>query len=83
IVSHEKNASRYAKLKDTMAAAKKRIPVWSLADLGLSADDVSSDFTEIGELFVPQTDSHCEFLQGDAEEQASLLVARLQERGAI
>ena len=35
ILSDDTNVPRYSKLKDIMAAARKTVPVWKAADLGV------------------------------------------------
>lgn len=82
ILSHETNVPRFAKLKDIMAAAKKSIPKWSVADIGLepASFDPSFDPVEIEELKKESRDSRCEILEGEPEEQVAVLIAKLRER---
>jgi len=62
-----------------------RIERWSVADLGLSADmvgDAGSPTRVLSMKRIKET-KKCEFLKGDAREQAEELMKRLSESGAI
>jgi electron transfer flavoprotein beta subunit len=82
VISDETNAPRYSKLKDVMAAAKKPIAGFSLADLGIDAAMVGAAArrTSIADIAIPQRESRCELAVGDTpEEQAAWLANRLRE----
>lgn len=85
VVSHESNAPRYPKVKDIMAASRKVVPIWSVAEIGLDPRGVGKDAVRVmvEELTIPTQQSQCEFLEGEPEEQAAQLFARLRERKVI
>lgn len=85
VISHESNTPRYPKVKDIMAASRKAVPVWSVADIGLDPKGVGREAVRVTveELTIPTQQSQCEFLRGEPEEQAAQLFARLRERKLI
>lgn len=87
IVSDDSNVPRYAKLKDIMAAARKPVPTWTLADLGVEADLVGAAACRVplsGVATPERESSRCELMGGEtAEEQAARLAARLRELKVI
>jgi len=86
ILSDETNTPRYPKLRDIMAAGKKTIPVWKGGDLPLDAARVgaASRRVEVEDLYIPQRESQCEFIEGEtAEEKAERLALRLRELKVI
>jgi electron transfer flavoprotein beta subunit len=86
IVSDDSNVPRYSKLKDIMAAAKKPVPVWKTADLGLDLARVgtSAARVQLRDVIVPKQESKCEFVTDDTpEEQAERLALRLRELKVI
>ncbi|MFQ5839844.1 MAG: electron transfer flavoprotein subunit beta/FixA family protein [Candidatus Methylomirabilales bacterium] len=82
ILSDETNAPRYPKVKDIMAASRRPIPTWSLADIDLEAARAGKAVTrmEVQELTIPTRESRCELLEGEPEEQVATLITRLRER---
>lgn len=86
VVSDDTNVPRYSKLKDIMAAARKPVPTWTLADLGVDPSRVgpAAHRLVLREVVIPTRESHCELIGGETpEEQAAALVARLRERKAL
>ena len=82
-VSNELGAPRYPTLRNIMAAARKQPTTWSLADLGLSAGDLASKVTMM-DLFIPESQSQCEFIEGENEEDAGRKLAlKLREAKLI
>ncbi len=82
ISSDETNTARYAKLRDIMTAAKKIIPVWKAADLGLDPERIGSDAARVAitDVYIPVKESRCEIIEGNTpEEKAATLAARLRE----
>lgn len=82
ISSDETNNPRYAKLRDIMTAAKKPIPVWKVADLGLDPEQIGAGYAKVAitDVYVPVKESRCEMIEGNtAEEKAANLAARLRE----
>jgi electron transfer flavoprotein beta subunit len=82
ISSDETNTARYAKLRDIMTAAKKVIPVWKAADLGLDPERIgpSAAMTAITDVYIPVKESKCEMIEGNTpEEKAANLAARLRD----
>jgi electron transfer flavoprotein beta subunit len=82
-VSNELGDPRYPQLRQIMAAARKQVTVWTLADLGLSADQLQRRITT-ERLYVPVKQSNVEIIEGDTvEEQAAALARKLREAKLI
>ncbi len=81
-VSSEINRPRLTSVQGVMAALKKRIPVWSLADLGLAGPPAARVRTV--RCFVPTRGGSCRFVRGETDAQSGeLLALALREAGAI
>jgi electron transfer flavoprotein beta subunit len=81
-VSNEANSPRYPTLKGIMAAGKKKIPVWNVAELGVDASQVghAGTLTTVTKLYIPKFESACEFIEADTpEEMGEKLALRLRE----
>jgi electron transfer flavoprotein beta subunit len=86
ILSDDSNVPRYSKLKDIMAAARKTVPVWKAADLGVDPARVGPGGRrlELRDVAVVQRDSRCELVGGETPaEQAERLATRLRELKVI
>jgi electron transfer flavoprotein beta subunit len=86
ILSDDSNVPRYSKLKDIMIAARKTVPVWKAADLGVDRTKVGAEGQrlQLREVSIPQRDSRCELVNGDTPaEQAERLAERLRELKVI
>jgi electron transfer flavoprotein alpha/beta subunit len=69
-----------------MAAARKTVPVWKAADLGVDPARVGSGGRrlEVRDVALVQRDSRCEMVGGESPaEQAEGLVQRLRELKVI
>ena len=49
-----------------MAAGKIQPQLFSLDDLGISADDINN-INEITDIYIPEKNSNCEFVEGEDE----------------
>jgi len=59
------------------------VPVWKATDLGLDPATLKNRVA-LERLYVPQTETECEFIEGDsAEEKAEKLALRLREAKLI
>ena len=86
ILSDDSNVPRYSKLKDIMVAARKTVPVWKAAELGVDIATVGAagQRLQLREVSIPQRDSRCELVNGDTPaEQAERLAERLRELKVI
>jgi electron transfer flavoprotein beta subunit len=86
IISDDTNVPRYSKLKDIMAAARKPVPSWKLADLGIDPSSVgpAANRLVLQDLVIPKPESRCELMAGETpEEQATTLAMRLRELKVI
>jgi electron transfer flavoprotein beta subunit len=86
ILSDDTNVPRYSKLKDIMAAARKTVPVWKAADLGVDPSRVGPGGRRLAvrDVTVVQRDSRCELVSGETPtEQAERLATRLRELKVI
>ncbi|MDD5560236.1 electron transfer flavoprotein subunit beta/FixA family protein [Candidatus Methylomirabilis sp.] len=82
ISSDETNTARYAKLRDIMTAAKKIIPAWKAADLGLDPERIGPGAARaaVTDVYIPVKESKCEMIEGNTpEEKAANLAVRLRE----
>ena len=85
-VSNELGEPRYPKLQQIMQAAKKQVTIWSAADLGFDASQLGPEAKklELERLYIPVSDTTCEFMEGDTpEEKAQNLVKKLAEAKLI
>jgi electron transfer flavoprotein beta subunit len=85
-ISNELGEPRYPKLQQIMQAAKKQVTVWSAADLGLDAGQLGAEARKLTleRLYIPVSDTECEFIEGDTpEEKAQNLARKLQEAKLI
>ncbi len=81
-VSNEANRPRYPTLKGIMAAGKKKIPVWTAAELGVDPARTGSagSLTRVVKLYIPRFEGTCEFIEGETpEEMGEKLALRLRE----
>jgi electron transfer flavoprotein beta subunit len=86
ILSDDSNVPRYSKLKDIMAAARKTVPVWKAADLGVDMARVGPGGARMAlrEVAVVRRESRCELVTGDTPaEQGERLALRLRELKVI
>jgi electron transfer flavoprotein beta subunit len=86
IISDDSNVPRYSKLKDIMAAARKPVPTWALADLGVEPSRVgpAAHRLVLTDVVLPTRESRCELLGGETPaEQAAALAVRLRELKVI
>jgi len=85
-VSNELGEPRYPKLQQIMQAARKQVMVWSAADLGLDASQLGPEAhrLDLERLYIPVSETECEFIEGDTpEEKARNLARRLREAKLI
>ncbi|MCC7106920.1 MAG: electron transfer flavoprotein subunit beta/FixA family protein [Chloroflexi bacterium] len=81
-VTNEINKPRLTSVQGIMAAMKKKVPVWSLADLG-AGDPPPARVSQV-RLFVPQASVECKLIAGeDAEQTGELLALALREARVI
>lgn len=81
-VAHEIGNVRNASLRETMRAAKKPVESWAPPDIGVDAGQVGAAGARrtLERLYVPVTDTTCEFIAGDdAQAIAGALARRLVE----
>ena len=82
-VSNELGQPRYPTLRGIMGASRKTPTVWSMADLGLSAEDLAPTLQMV-ELVKPEKQAQCEMITGNDEEEAGRnLALRLREAKLI
>ena len=75
------NVPRHAGLRGVMAARKKEVPTWTLADIEADPErcGLAGSPTTVIEVFPPQRSHKTERLEGEPEEVARQLVSRLRE----
>ncbi len=80
VTNDEFNVPRIPKVRDVMKAQSKKLDVWTLDNLGLSATVFAAENAgiELKELYIPVQESKCEFVEGeDGEQKAASLVDKL------
>jgi electron transfer flavoprotein alpha/beta subunit len=84
-VVKEINTPRLPSLRGQMRARKAEIPVWTAADLGLSAGQTGLDgsATRVVKIFFPERVSTAEMLDGSPVEQAVSLLEKLRSSHSI
>ena len=82
-VSNELGEPRYPTLRGIMAAGKKKPVYLAPADLGLDAEQLKPRL-KLQDLFVPESDRRCDFIEGESEaDSGRLLALKLREDGLI
>ena len=82
-VSNELGQPRYPTLRGIMAATRKKPTVWSAQDLEMDVGGLEPRLSLV-ELFVPVSETECEIIEGDAEEEAGRnLALKLREAKLI
>jgi electron transfer flavoprotein beta subunit len=76
------NKPRYATLKGIMAAKKKPLQKLTLADLGLSPEDLAPR-QRISRVYVPAKKGQTEFFEGNPKEIAARLVDKLKNESRV
>ena len=82
VTNDDHNVPRLATVRALMQAGRREIPVWGLADLGLTAAEVgrAASRTTLLALEVPEAVPACELIAGaNPADQAATLVRRLQD----
>ncbi|MCK4474195.1 electron transfer flavoprotein subunit beta/FixA family protein [Candidatus Bathyarchaeota archaeon] len=79
------NEPRYVSIMGIRKAMKKEIKVLSLADLGLSENEVgeAGSWIRLEKMFVPQAEKQAEILKGSPEEIAAKIAEVLKARGLV
>ena len=79
------NEPRYVSIMGIRKAMQKEIKVFSLAEVGLSENEVgeAGSWTKIENMYVPPVEKQAEFLKGSPEEIAARIAEILKARGLI
>jgi electron transfer flavoprotein beta subunit len=64
ITNDEHNVPRIPKVRDVMSSYRQTLTTLKVSELGIEANE-NNDYYEIVDLFVPQKETQCEFVQGD------------------
>ena len=82
-VSNELGEPRYPTLRGIMTASRKTPTVWNADDLGLGDDQLGHKL-ELTKLYIPTSETECEFIEGEDEaESGRLLALKLREARLI
>lgn len=82
-ITNEIGVPRYPNLRGIMQASRKQPEILSLADIGLSIDDLAPR-VELKRLYVPESNLQVELIEGDDEADAGKKLAlRLREEKLI
>ena len=82
-VSNELGEPRYPNIRGIMAASRKTPTVWTAQDLDLDRAQLTPR-VELTDLFIPEKDQQCEFIEGEDEADAGRRLAlRLREEKLI
>jgi electron transfer flavoprotein beta subunit len=79
------NEPRYVSIMGIRKAMQKEIKIMSLADTGLSENDVglAGSWLKIEKLYVPPVEKQAEFLKGTPDEMAAKIAVILKAKGLI
>jgi electron transfer flavoprotein beta subunit len=79
------NEPRYVSILGIRKAMKKEIKILSLADTGLSENDVgeAGSWVKMEKMFVPPVEKQAEFIKGTPEEIATKIAEIIKSRGLI
>lgn len=79
------NEPRYVSIMGIRKATQKEIKIMSLADTGLSENDVglAGSWLKIEKLYVPPVEKQAEFLKGTPDEMATKIAEILKAKGLI
>ena len=79
------NEPRYVSIMGIRKAMQKEIKIMSLADIGLSENDVglAGSWLKIEKLYVPPVEKQAEFLKGTPDEMAARIAEILKAKGLI
>ena len=82
-VSNELGDPRYPQLRQIMMAARKQVTTYTLADLGLTPEQIRPRIT-LERLYLPVKESKVEIIEGDSpQEKAANLARKLREAKLI
>ena len=82
-VSNELGEPRYPTLRGIMTASRKAPTIWRSEDLGLDPDRLAPKL-HVTDLFIPESDQRCEFIEGEDEADAGRKLAlRLREENLL
>jgi electron transfer flavoprotein beta subunit len=82
ITNDEHNVPRIPKVRDVMMSYRQTLVTWTLADLNIDVDEVRAGNTyyEVVDLFIPQKETRCEFVDGDTlDEKVEAFARRIVE----
>jgi len=71
VTNDEHNVPRIPKVRDVMISYRQPLTQWTLDDLGIEANEARAGNTyyQVAELFIPERETHCEFVTGDTLDQ--------------
>ena len=82
-VSNEIGSPRYPTIRGIMNAGRKQPDIWTSAEIGITTDSLNKQ-SLIKNLSIPTSESDCEFLDSDSEEELGrLLVENLMGKKLI
>lgn len=82
ITNSDTNVPRIPKTRDVMMSYRKPLTTFTLADLELDDDEIRQGnvFSEVVELFVPEKEVQCEFIEGDSlDERVEAFAKKIAE----
>jgi electron transfer flavoprotein beta subunit len=82
-ITNEIGEPRYPNLRGIMQASRKKPEIFSLSDLGLSADDFAPRL-DLKKLYIPESNKQVEFIEGEDEaDYGKKLALRLRQEKLI
>jgi electron transfer flavoprotein beta subunit len=67
ITNHDKNVPRIPKTRDVMQSYRKPLTKWTLGELDVDPSTANA-YYEVAQLWIPQKETKCEFIDGDTLE---------------
>ncbi len=85
-VSSELGEPRYPKMRRILEAKRKKIPIWTARDVGLTTEQIKpqQDKLKLESLSVVEIQGECTFLEGEsADDMAGQLIQKLREERVL
>jgi electron transfer flavoprotein beta subunit len=76
-ISNELGEPRFPGARDKMAARKKQAVEMSVADLGLTDEQLTPGVV-LAKQYLPEVHGHCEFIEGAPAAAAAALIGKLR-----
>ncbi len=86
VTNDETNVPRIPKVRDSMMAFRKEIPIWNIMELGIDVSAVRDAHVtlQLRDMYIPEVNKRCSFIEGEVgKEKAIRLLHKLREMHII